>query len=92
MYSDPARSLSRYGITQDWVERRISNFQYLLALNAFAGRTVHDLSQYPVMPWVSECRFKTHEFVCSSGMHVRALCTHTHTRTNTRARTHTYAC
>ena len=26
MYSDPARSLSRYGITQDWVERRISNF------------------------------------------------------------------
>ena len=30
----------------------MSNFEYLMALNAFAGRTVHDLTQYPVFPWV----------------------------------------
>jgi hypothetical protein len=42
----------RYGITQEWVERRMSNFEYLMALNAFAGRTVQDLTQYPVFPWV----------------------------------------
>ena len=50
--SDPPRSLKRYGLTQAWVERKISNFEYLMALNAFAGRTMHDLTQYPVMPWV----------------------------------------
>lgn len=35
-----------------WRQRRISNFDYLMALNTFAGRTLHDLSQYPVFPWV----------------------------------------
>ena len=50
--SEPAQALDRYGLTQDWVDRKISNLQYLLALNAFAGRTIHDLTQYPVMPWV----------------------------------------
>ena len=51
--SDAAWSLNRYGITQAWVERRVSNFEYLMALNSFAGRTMHDLAQYPIMPWVS---------------------------------------
>ena len=50
--SDPSRALAHQALTQAWVERRISNFEYLLALNAFAGRCAHDLSQYPVMPWV----------------------------------------
>ena len=50
--SDPPRSLRRYGLTRAWIERRITNFEYLMALNAFAGRTMHDLTQYPVMPWV----------------------------------------
>jgi len=35
-----------------WKRRELSTFDYLMALNTFAGRTLHDLSQYPVFPWV----------------------------------------
>ena len=35
-----------------WKEREISTFDYLIALNKLAGRTYHDLSQYPVFPWI----------------------------------------
>ena len=31
---------------------RISNYAYILRLNALAGRTLHDISHYPVLPWV----------------------------------------
>jgi hypothetical protein len=36
-----------------WLNNIISNFDYLLLLNAFSGRSFADLSQYPIMPWVS---------------------------------------
>ena len=35
--------------TQKWVQREISNFEYLMQLNTIAGRTYNDLSQYPVV-------------------------------------------
>ena len=35
-----------------WCIGEISNFEYLLVLNAASGRTYHDLSRYPVFPWV----------------------------------------
>lgn len=35
-----------------WVKREISNFEYLMQLNFLAGRSYHDLNQYPVFPWV----------------------------------------
>uniref|UniRef100_A0AAV1V083 Uncharacterized protein n=1 Tax=Peronospora matthiolae TaxID=2874970 RepID=A0AAV1V083_9STRA len=38
--------------TQAWQNRQISNFDYLMALNTFAGRSFNDLTQYPVFPWV----------------------------------------
>lgn len=34
---------------QKWVQREISNFEYLMQLNTIAGRTYNDLSQYPVV-------------------------------------------
>ena len=40
------------GITQKWLNHEITNFEYLMQLNTFAGRTYNDLSQYPVFPWV----------------------------------------
>ena len=39
-------------ITDLWTKGTISNFQYLVCLNNLSGRTVLDLSQYPVFPWV----------------------------------------
>ena len=38
--------------SQEWQRGTITNYDYLLLLNSAAGRTVQDLSRYPVFPWV----------------------------------------
>jgi hypothetical protein len=38
--------------TKRWLNRKMSNFDYLMAINKLAGRTYNDLGQYPVFPWV----------------------------------------
>eukprot|EP00095_Tigriopus_kingsejongensis_P009861 snap_masked-scaffold853_size88743-processed-gene-0.4 protein:Tk09861 transcript:snap_masked-scaffold853_size88743-processed-gene-0.4-mRNA-1 annotation:"neurobeachin-like protein 1 isoform x3" len=48
----PADLLKSSNLTQKWVNREISNFEYLMQLNTIAGRTFNDLSQYPVFPWI----------------------------------------
>ena len=48
----PADLLKNSGLTQKWVNREISNFEYLIQLNTIAGRSYNDLSQYPVFPWI----------------------------------------
>ncbi|XP_031761062.1 WD repeat- and FYVE domain-containing protein 4 isoform X3 [Xenopus tropicalis] len=37
---------------QKWQRREIGNFEYLMFLNSLSGRTIRDLMQYPVIPWV----------------------------------------
>lgn len=37
---------------EEWNAGRLSNLDYLLAVNSAAGRTFHDLSRYPVVPWI----------------------------------------
>lgn len=39
-------------MTQRWVAREISNFEYLMFVNTIAGRSYQDLNQYPVFPWI----------------------------------------
>ncbi|OQV18153.1 Neurobeachin-like protein 1 [Hypsibius exemplaris] len=51
-HTNPAFLFKASGLTQKWVQREISNFEYLMALNTIAGRTYNDLSQYPVFPWI----------------------------------------
>ncbi|XP_030052735.1 neurobeachin-like protein 2 isoform X1 [Microcaecilia unicolor] len=48
----PQELLKVSGLTQKWIWREISNFEYLMQLNTIAGRTYNDLSQYPVFPWI----------------------------------------
>ncbi|MGH0127040.1 UNVERIFIED_CONTAM: hypothetical protein FKN15_030427 [Acipenser sinensis] len=48
----PQELLKASGLSQKWVNREISNFDYLIQLNTIAGRTYNDLAQYPVFPWV----------------------------------------
>lgn len=38
--------------TMEWQRGQISNYEYLMRLNLYAGRSFNDLSQYPVFPWV----------------------------------------
>jgi factor associated with neutral sphingomyelinase activation len=39
-------------VAHEWQQKTISNYEYLLAVNSAAGRSFHDLSRYPVFPWV----------------------------------------
>ncbi|GJD06085.1 BEACH domain-containing protein lvsF [Galdieria sulphuraria] len=45
-------SLSPESLLHLWQKRKISNYEYLLALNFQSGRTFLDISQYPVFPWI----------------------------------------
>ena len=42
----------RAKITSQWVQGKMSNFDFIMHMNSFAGRTYNDLNQYPVFPWV----------------------------------------
>jgi hypothetical protein len=46
----PTESLAE--VTQLWRESQITNFEYLVFLNKFAGRSYNDLMQYPIFPFV----------------------------------------
>nr|XP_046237948.1 neurobeachin-like protein 1 isoform X2 [Scatophagus argus] len=48
----PQELLKASGLTQKWMNREISNFDYLMQLNTIAGRTYNNLAQYPVFPWI----------------------------------------
>jgi len=39
-------------IVSQWVNGKMTNFEFLMYLNSFAGRSYNDLTQYPVFPWV----------------------------------------
>eukprot|EP01029_Cantina_marsupialis_P005920 TRINITY_DN164227_c0_g1_i2.p1 TRINITY_DN164227_c0_g1~~TRINITY_DN164227_c0_g1_i2.p1 ORF type:complete len:2599 (+),score=787.91 TRINITY_DN164227_c0_g1_i2:57-7853(+) len=44
--------LQNRGLTDLWVNRRISTFDYILQLNLLAGRSFNSPGRYPVFPWV----------------------------------------
>jgi hypothetical protein len=49
----PSSTMRQYRqLTDRWVQRQLSNFEYLMELNRIAGRTYNDLAQYPIFPWV----------------------------------------
>lgn len=48
----PIELLRASGLTQKWVNREITNFDYLMHLNTIAGRSYMDLAQYPIFPWI----------------------------------------
>uniref|UniRef100_A0A7S2PGR8 BEACH domain-containing protein n=1 Tax=Skeletonema marinoi TaxID=267567 RepID=A0A7S2PGR8_9STRA len=49
---NPRTVFKKSMLTDLWLKRRISNFQYIMALNLMAGRTFNDICQYPVFPWI----------------------------------------
>jgi len=48
----PEEIVKESKLTEKWISREISNFDYLMMLNAIAGRTYNDLNQYPIFPWI----------------------------------------
>lgn len=45
-------SLFVSSLTQHWQHGELTNFEYLMYINAAAGRSYMDLTQYPVFPWI----------------------------------------
>ncbi|CAL6039297.1 Beige/BEACH_domain-containing protein [Hexamita inflata] len=45
-------NINTQGYTSLWQRGIINNYDYLMILNSFAGRTFADLAHYPVFPWV----------------------------------------
>ena len=39
-------------ITSEWVEERLSTYEYLLFVNKYSSRTFNDSNQYPIFPWL----------------------------------------
>ena len=49
---DPVKEFSQLGYTERWVEGSLSNFDYLMLLNKYSGRTHNDVNQYYIFPWI----------------------------------------
>jgi hypothetical protein len=44
--------LKKLNLVTEWRNKKISNFEYLYFLNILSDRSLNDLSQYPVFPWI----------------------------------------
>jgi hypothetical protein len=54
-YAAVPRSVSsRESLVLRWVRGDVSNFEYLMAVNAAAGRYLGSCSHHPVLPWVTD--------------------------------------
>jgi len=49
---DPAADASLVELTERWRIGDVSNFDYLMRLNALAGRAARDRAHAPLLPWV----------------------------------------
>ena len=52
VWDKPALDLCLESSQAEWRCGKICTFEYLMIVNRLAGRCSHDLSQYPVFPWV----------------------------------------
>ena len=49
---DRIKEFQKGGYEEKWTNGEISNFEYLMILNTYSGRTYNDISQYPIFPWI----------------------------------------
>ena len=51
-FLDPTNVEAISKVTNAWKIGDVSNFEYLMYLNALSGRSFHDVAQYFVFPWI----------------------------------------
>ena len=51
-FKDAIKFYHEMNLQKRWMSGEVSNFEYIMWLNILAGRSIHDLSQYPVFPWI----------------------------------------
>ena len=52
LIKDPENYFIKKKYTSNWLDKKLTTFEYLLKINKFSGRTYNDLSQYLVFPWI----------------------------------------
>jgi hypothetical protein len=52
VFKDPYDEYLASNHTTLWIDKKISNWEYLQWLNDIAGRSYSDITQYPVLPWI----------------------------------------
>ena len=62
--SSPRSRLRKSGLLEAWQAREITNFDFLMRLNFFAGRTYNDLSQCVIFPYCPSYRFVRLRLLC----------------------------
>ncbi|CAK9290464.1 unnamed protein product [Gordionus sp. m RMFG-2023] len=68
----PKQLFKASNMTEKWMQREISNFDYLMFLNTIAGRSYQDLNQYPVFPWILS-NYETKELDLNDPINYRDL-------------------
>lgn len=58
--------------TKIWMEGLLPSFEYLMLLNRLANRSFHDITQYPIFPWVISDYFSD-RFVKNEKVQYRTL-------------------
>jgi hypothetical protein len=51
-FGDAYQVYNELKLEKRWNSGSLTNYEYLYWLNLLSGRSIHDLSQYPVFPWV----------------------------------------
>ena len=49
---NPEETFKERKYTFKWRQQEINNFEYLLLVNKYSGRSFNEMNQYPVFPWV----------------------------------------
>lgn len=44
--------MKRLHLSEKWQNNEMTNFEYLMLVNILAGRSLQDITQYPVFPWI----------------------------------------
>lgn len=58
----------REPLTHQWITGKLSNFEYLMAINYAAGRTMMDPLYHPIIPWVTDFScYPTHDTTAAHG-------------------------
>ena len=52
LIKEPIKFFHHIGFTKDWIENKITTYQYLLYINKFSSRSFNDINQYPIFPWI----------------------------------------
>lgn len=51
VYRTPIEHFTESKKPDDWIDKKISNFEYIMWINFVSGRSYQDLTQYPIFPW-----------------------------------------